>query len=87
VPVYTGTDAGGFVAHGRIVDEIVALTGIGLDATRVLRAATMQARTWLAAGALADGDRADMLVLTDDPRADLDVLRSPAAVVVGGAVL
>lgn len=87
VPVFTGTDAGGFVEHGRIVDEIVALAGIGLDATRVLRAATVQARTWLSAGALADGDRADLLVLGDDPRADLDVLRSPAAVVVGGAVL
>ncbi|GAA2068199.1 amidohydrolase family protein [Williamsia deligens] len=87
VPVYTGTDAGGFVGHGRIVDEIVALTGAGLSTTIVLRAATVDARRWLSAGALADGDRADLIVLRADPRADLDVLRAPDAVISGGAVL
>src|SRR5699024_3972513 len=32
VPVYAGTDAGGMVAHGRIVDEIQALHRAGLSA-------------------------------------------------------
>ncbi|MGZ8179981.1 amidohydrolase family protein [Williamsia sp. SKLECPSW1] len=87
VPVFTGTDAGGFVEHGRIVDELVALTGVGLPPERVLAAATVEARDWLSAGALRDGDRADLLVLAADPRRDLETLRAPAAVVVGGAVL
>jgi imidazolonepropionase-like amidohydrolase len=85
--VYAGTDAGGFVAHGRIVDEIVALAGIGLSAAEAIDAACSSARTWLGAGALDDGDRADVLVLQDDPLQDLSTLRTPATIVCGGNVI
>ncbi|ORM37402.1 amidohydrolase family protein [Williamsia sp. 1135] len=84
VDVYAGTDAGGFVEHGRIVDEIIALAGIGLGPGQALDAACSSAREWLGAGGLSDGDRADVLVLRDDPAKDLSILRSPAAIVCGG---
>jgi imidazolonepropionase-like amidohydrolase len=85
--IYAGTDAGGFVEHGRVVDEIEALAGIGLTAAQALDAACWSARDWLGAGALNDGDRTDLLVLAGDPTVDLSVLRSPIAVVCGGHVL
>ncbi len=87
VPIFAGTDAGGFVEHGRIVDEVVAMQGNGLDAAGALAAATYAPRTWLDAGTLDPGDRADFLVLRDDPRVDLQTLRDPLAVVCGGLVL
>ncbi|GAA1462849.1 amidohydrolase family protein [Williamsia maris] len=87
VPIFAGTDAGGFVEHGRIVDEVVALQGIGLDAAGALAAATDLPRAWLGAGTVAVGDRADFLVLRSDPRTDLETLRDPVAVVCGGIVL
>jgi imidazolonepropionase-like amidohydrolase len=85
--IYAGTDAGGFVEHGRVVDEIEALAGIGLTAAQALDAACWSARDWLGAGALDDGDRTDLLVLAGDPTVDMSVLRSPVAVVCGGHVL
>ncbi|MCZ4550316.1 amidohydrolase family protein [Gordonia rubripertincta] len=84
VDIYAGTDAGGFVEHGRIVDEVVALAGIGLSPGQALDAACVSAREWLGAGGLGDGDRADVLVLRDDPAQDLSVLRSPDAIACGG---
>lgn len=87
VAVYAGTDAGGFVEHGRIVDEIVALSTVGLSPAQAVDAACSAARTWLDAGALADGDRADVLVLEADPLRDLAALRAPAAIVCGGHVV
>lgn len=87
VPIYAGTDAGGFVDHGRIVDEMVALTTIGLDAATVVAAATVGSREWLSGSTLGEGERADLIVLDADPRVDIETLRAPRAVVCGGAVL
>lgn len=87
VDIYAGTDAGGFVEHGRIVDEVVALAGIGLRADQALDAACSNARQWLGAGMLAPGDRADVLVLQQDPTIDLETLRAPTVVVCGGNVI
>ena len=84
VAMYAGTDAGGFIGHGRIVDEIERLAGIGLGAAGALASATTEPRGWLGAGTLEHGDRADFLVLDDDPRADLSTLRRPRAVVCAG---
>ncbi|WP_374222872.1 amidohydrolase family protein [Williamsia sp. CHRR-6] len=87
VQVFAGTDAGGFVEHGRIVDEVAALAGLGWGATGALAAATVAARRWLSAGRCEVGDRADLLVLAADPRIDIAALRAPVAVVCGGVVL
>ena len=87
VDIYAGTDAGGFVEHGRIVDEVIALSGIGFTRRQALDAACAGAREWLRAGALNAGDRADVLVLHDDPTVELGTLRAPAAIVCGGNVV
>lgn len=87
VPVYAGTDAGGGVAHGRIVDEIRALHRIGMSAERALGAASWSARAWLGWSALTEGAAADLLAFGSDPRHDIDTLRSPQRVVLRGRVI
>jgi imidazolonepropionase-like amidohydrolase len=85
VPVYAGTDAGGGIAHGRIVDEIVELHAAGHP--DALGAASWAARGWLGRPGLAAGVRADLLVYDTDPRNDPALLRTPALILLGGAVL
>lgn len=84
VRMFTGTDAGGFVTHGRIVDEIEALVGLGWRPVDALAAASAEARTWLGVDGLGEGDRADFLVVTEDPRERISALRSPAAILCSG---
>ncbi|MEJ2860577.1 amidohydrolase family protein [Actinomycetospora flava] len=87
VPVFAGTDAGGGIGHGQIVDEIVALAGVGLGPARALAAACGDARTWLGRPGLVDGAPADLVVATDDPRVDPEVLRAPTLVLRAGVSL
>jgi imidazolonepropionase-like amidohydrolase len=87
VPIYCGTDAGGGVAHGRVVDEILALHEAGLPAEVALGAGSWAARRWLGHPALEEGAPADFLVCGTDPLADLAVLRSPVRIVLRGRVL
>jgi len=87
VPIYCGTDAGSYVAHGRVADEIVALHEAGLPAEAALAAGSWAARRWLGYTGLDDGAVADFVVCDTDPRADLGVLRSPARIVLRGRVL
>lgn len=87
VPIYTGTDAGGGIAHGRIADEILALHAAGLSPTDALAAASWRARAWLGRPGLGHGDPADLVVYREDPRVDLTVVRRPALVVVRGRVV
>ncbi|GAA1279992.1 amidohydrolase family protein [Pseudonocardia aurantiaca] len=84
VPVYAGTDAGGGVAHGRIADEVLALHRAGMTPSAALGAASWAARRWLGRPGLRVGDRADLVVYRSDPRADLEVLREPALVILRG---
>jgi imidazolonepropionase-like amidohydrolase len=86
IPVHAGTDAGGYVEHGRIVDEIVAMGRIGLAPRQVLGATTHDARNWLGLGAQDLGDSADLVLYPSDPAADLEVLRRPAAVIRAGVI-
>ena len=44
IRVYTGTDAGGSLAHGRVADEALELAAAGFTATAALGAATWDAR-------------------------------------------
>jgi len=82
VPVYAGTDAGGGIAHGRIVDEIDALRAAGHP--DALGAASWAAREWLGRPSLAVGERADLVVYRSDPRLDPAVLREPQLVMLHG---
>jgi imidazolonepropionase-like amidohydrolase len=84
VPVYAGTDAGGGIAHGRIVDEIVQLHAAGHP--DALGAASWAARDWLGRAGLHLGAPADLLVLRSDPRADPAVLAHPAMIMLRGRV-
>ncbi len=89
VPVYAGTDAGGLVEHGRIVDEIVALHRVGMSRSDAIGAASWAARSWLGVQELGelDGALADLVVYDDDPRLDLEALRRPAMLILRGAVV
>lgn len=84
VPVYAGTDAGGGIAHGRIVDEIVALRAAGMDGERAVAAASWAARDWLGVPGLVDGAPADLLATRTDPRSDPDTLRAPLLTMLRG---
>jgi len=84
VPVYAGTDAGGGIRHGRVVDEVLALHAAGCSAHDALGAACWDARTWLGAQNLEHGASADLLVYDTDPRVDLAALRHPARLLLRG---
>jgi imidazolonepropionase-like amidohydrolase len=87
VPVYAGSDAGGMVAHGRLVDEIVALWRAGMTREQALAAASWAARDWLGHPSLIEGAPADFLVYDSDPRENLHVLRSPRHILLRGALI
>jgi imidazolonepropionase-like amidohydrolase len=84
VPIYAGTDAGGMIAHGRIGDEVDALTRIGMTPTEALGAACWDARRWLGRPGLDGGASADLLCYKDDPRHGPAVLHSPDLVILRG---
>lgn len=87
VPVYAGTDAGGGIEHGRLPDEVAALTTVGLSPEQALGAASWAARAWLGRPGLEHGAPADLVVLGEDPRADLSALRRPSLVLRAGRAL
>ncbi|MGQ0841675.1 amidohydrolase family protein [Actinokineospora sp.] len=87
VPVYAGTDAGGGIEHGRIVDEIAALHRAGMTVEQAIAAGSWGARGWLGWSGLDEGAAADLLAFDADPRENLDVLRSPARIVLRGRVV
>ncbi|HEY8471332.1 MAG TPA: amidohydrolase family protein [Natronosporangium sp.] len=88
VPVYAGTDAGGGIDHGRIVDELLRLhEQAGMAPADVLRAGSWGARAWLGFPGLTHGGLADLVAYDRDPRQDLRVLREPRRIVLRGRVL
>ncbi|MGQ0625877.1 MAG: amidohydrolase family protein [Sporichthyaceae bacterium] len=87
VPIFVGSDAGGVIEHGRIVDEIAALHRAGLPLEYVLGGACWRARNYLGRPNLNEGDPADLLVFEADPRSDLAVLGNPARILLRGRVM
>jgi imidazolonepropionase-like amidohydrolase len=87
IPVYAGTDAGGGIAHGRIVDEVVALHEMGLSTSDALGAASWTARQWLGWRGIEEGAAADVIAYDEDPRENLNALRDPARIVLRGRVI
>jgi imidazolonepropionase-like amidohydrolase len=87
IPVYAGTDAGGGIAHGRIVDEIVALHEMGMTTEDAIGSASWAARAWLGYRGIEEGAAADVIAYDQDPRADLHALRQPSRVVLRGRVI
>jgi imidazolonepropionase-like amidohydrolase len=93
VLLVAGSDAGIFtnVPGVSLIEELELLEAAGLSRADVLRAATRNAATALdeeaVFGRIAPGQRADLVLLERDPRADLSALREIAAVVAGGRYL
>jgi imidazolonepropionase-like amidohydrolase len=87
IPVYVGTDAGGSLRHGLVPEEVRELERAGLPRTAALGAATWAARAWLGMPGLDEGDPADLVVLSGDPREDLRMLADPVAIVLRGQVV
>jgi imidazolonepropionase-like amidohydrolase len=86
VPIYAGTDAGGFLPHGLVGKEIGAL-GQFSSAEYALGAGSWRARAWLGQPSrLTDGVPADLVVFDTDPRIDMSVLSAPLHVILRGAV-
>jgi len=81
VRVLAGTDS---MPHGRIIDEVRALAEAGLRPHDALAAASWAARAYLGLGGLEPGAPADAVVYAEDPRADLNRLADPIAVVLRG---
>lgn len=87
VAVFAGTDAGGNIAHGQLVEEIHALHRVGMSAEQALGAGCWSAREWLGWRGLDHGAVADLVCYDSDPRKDLSALRDPRRVVLRGAVV
>ncbi|MFI7313436.1 amidohydrolase family protein [Streptomyces hygroscopicus] len=87
IPIYTGTDAGGGLAHGLVGQEVAELVKAGIPARDALSAATWGARAWLGRPGLTEGASADLVVYDTDPREDVRVLTTPRRVVLRGRVV
>ncbi len=87
VPLLVGTDAGGTIGHGRIADECAELVAAGIPPADVVAAASWRGRAHLGFTSLVEGASADFVVYPADPRRDVEVLRSPTAVVLRGHVV
>jgi imidazolonepropionase-like amidohydrolase len=89
--IVAGTDAGvtgtGFDS---LVDELLAYQSVGFSAAEALRCATSDAAEYLGLGQrgqVLTGWRADLVLLEENPLADLRALRCPAFVMKGGRVV
>lgn len=93
VTVFVGTDSlvPGVVPGSSLHDEMALLADAGLSNAQILQAATRAPSEWLGVGddrgAIAPGQRADLVLLDADPLADITNTRAIAAVIVGGRVL
>ena len=87
VPIYAGTDAGGFLPHGLVGKEIAALEQFS-SAEYALGAGSWRARAWLGhPSRLSEGAPADLVIFDADPRLDLAVLSAPRHVILRGALV
>ncbi|MWV63696.1 amidohydrolase family protein [Halorubrum sp. JWXQ-INN 858] len=88
VPIAMGTDAGTpFNRFAEIPQELAYMVDYGLSPAAALEAATVNAADLLGlddAGRVAEGYRADLVVLEADPNADVTAWRDPETVFVGG---
>jgi imidazolonepropionase-like amidohydrolase len=83
-----GSDAGGGIAHGQAVAEMLLLhDSAGLSPVEVLRAGSWGAREWLGFPGLVEGGLADLCAYPSDPRVDLRVLTAPSRIILRGRVV
>jgi imidazolonepropionase-like amidohydrolase len=90
VHIAAGTDAGTALNPiGGLVDELQMYCDAGMSAFDAVRTATVNAGPVIGAkvGMITPGYRADLLVLTRDPRTDIAALREPGLVIARGQVV
>lgn len=89
VPVFAGTDAGGYLPHGLVAREVLELVTAGIPAPDAVAAGSWKARAYLlgGSGCLDEGVAADLCVYATDPRVDPSTLLDPKRVVLGGRVV
>jgi len=91
VPIAMGTDAGTpFNYFGDIPEELEMMVEYGLSPDEALEAATVNAAELLgldAVGRVAEGCRADLVVLDADPNADARAWRDPDSVLAAGSLV
>ena len=78
-----------FVTPGYAIhDELRGFAAAGFSNEEILRIATVEAARFMdmegRMGVIAEGARADLILLRGDPRVDLDVLRGPLGTMVAG---
>jgi imidazolonepropionase-like amidohydrolase len=83
VTVLAGTDAG-MGPHGQVATEIGMLLKAGLSPGAALGAGSWDARRYLGLPGIEEGAPADIVGYRDDPRADVEELRRPAAILLRG---
>lgn len=86
IPVLAGTDAG-MGPHGMVRQELQLLRQAGLSPDQVLAAGSWAARQHLGFPGLEEGAPADLIACAQDPRADLDELSRPVAVLLDGRLV
>lgn len=91
IPILTGTDAivPGVAPGFALQDELAALVAAGLTNQQALAAATAAPCIWLkaACGTIAPGMRADLVLLNDDPLADIANTRKIDTLILRGNIL
>lgn len=91
MPLFAGTDCGiTNTPFDTLADEIILHQEVGMSAGQALRAATIDSARHLGLADLGEvkpGNFADLLLLDENPLANLRSLRSPAAVMQGGKVV
>jgi len=86
VSILAGTDAG-MGPHGQVATEISLLLKAGLSPEAALAAGSWAARDYLGLPGIEEGAPADLVAYRDDPTADVEALRRPAAVVLDGRLV
>jgi imidazolonepropionase-like amidohydrolase len=90
VKIAFGTDVGGFVWSEPIAQEFSRMVEFGMTPMQAIQAATTRAAELLGAsgelGVVAPGAYADLIAVSGDPLADVNLLKSVAFVMKGGRV-
>ena len=81
VTVLAGSDE---APHGTLTREVARLHEFGLSARAAIAAASITPRAYLGMPGFVAGAPADVVTFASDPRARLDALSRPAAIVFGG---
>ena len=92
VTIMAGTDAlgaCGMIPGFSLHRELEALNGVGLTNAQVLQSATRTTAEWMGinAGVIAEGYRADLVLLEENPLQDIRHTRSIHAVIANGIYL